>query len=198
MSCLESSYIHTANWVELAGEQRDRATDKRLPEKTVLCMQMRSWKSQSTASYTNRGSLSLSAFCKYAHCFRYNFPKQNSRSRSSTLLGIMPTSELPEVQTGCADRKCLRYGKRLHGVICCFPFLAASSLISPRRAKFEIVPNCSLFLVVRRRYGEHLNVKTRSPRQLKAAFAELDLLHWHYRLSSECPSDQLPLLFCPC
>lgn len=80
-----------------------------------------------------------------------------------------------------------------------FAALMSPLLLLPRRAKFEIVPNCSLFLVVNIRYGEHLGETTQEALgQLKAAFAELDLLHWHYRLNSECPSDQLPLLFCPC
>ena len=126
---------------------------------------MRSWKSQSTASYTNRGSLSLSAFCKYAHASGTNFrSKTAGRGLRRCKLGIMPTSERPEVQTGSADRNAYGMGKRLHGVISCFIVsFAASSLTSPRRAKFEIVPNCSLVLVVTRRYGEHLQVNTRSP-----------------------------------
>jgi hypothetical protein len=78
-------------------------------------------------------------------------------------LGMMPTSELSEVQ------KCRPEAPTVWQNVCMALFaalsvsFAASSLMSPRRAKFEIVPNCSLFLVVNRRYGEHLNFKTRRP-----------------------------------
>lgn len=70
--------------------------------------------------------------------------------------------------------------------------------MSPRRAKFEIVPKCSLCFVVNRRYGDHLTINTRSPWAIAGAIANVDLLHWHYRLKIERLSDQLPLLFCSC